>query len=114
MKKYFKKILGITKLEKELSSSKKFIEILINNEKFYLEEIKKLNKFIGVGVDLHVHNPNENWAVVCIKGKPDYVKFISLGSSDIVGIRKFLSQFDSKNIIFDAPCGINKKRFLRP
>ncbi|MDC7248618.1 MAG: hypothetical protein PQJ49_01705 [Sphaerochaetaceae bacterium] len=113
MKKWLKKILGITKLEEDLSSSKKVIEILRNNEKFALQEIENLKSLVNVGVDVHLHNPRENWAVICIQGKPDYVKFVHLGERDIKEIQRFLRNFDSKNVTIDTPMYLDKRRFLR-
>lgn len=112
MNKWIKNILGITQLEEELSSSKKVIANLRDHEKFACNEIAQLKSLIEVGADIHVHNERENWAVVCVKGKPDYVKFVHLGHREVRDIQRFLSQFDRKNVTLDLPPQVDRRRYL--
>ena len=39
---------------------------------------KMMNSMIDVGTDIGFYSDDHSWAVVCIKGHPEYVKFIPL------------------------------------
>lgn len=65
------------------------------------ERIRKLLGNIDVSVDVHHHSGS--WAVVSLQGgKTDYIKFIDLGSRDMMEIAHFLRQYDRKNVKIDA------------
>lgn len=61
----------------------------------------KILSNIEVSVDVHEYNKYSNsWAVISIQGeKADYIKFINLGKSDVMEIKRFLEQFDKRNNI---------------
>lgn len=69
---------------------------------------RRLENIIGnidVSIDVHdYHKYAKSWAVISLQGsKSDYIKFINLGDSDIVEIKRFLSNFDrNNNIKIDA------------
>lgn len=64
---------------------------------------KFMNSMIDVGVDIN-HLPEEHsWAVVCIKGKPEYVKFIPLQHQNAKEVLDFLKQFQYSNKVIDSP-----------
>jgi hypothetical protein len=60
-----------------------------------------IGKCLDIGVDFGVKDPC--WAVVCIKGKPETVRFMRLESNSAREIRDFLKRFESANLIFDSP-----------
>lgn len=65
------------------------------------ERIRKLLGNIDVSVD--VHHRSGSWAVVSLQGgKTDYIKFIDLGSRDMMEIARFLRQYDRANVKIDA------------
>lgn len=65
------------------------------------ERIRKLLGNIDVSVDVHHHSGS--WAVVSLQGgKTDYIKFIDLGSRDMMDIAHFLRQYDRANVKIDA------------
>lgn len=65
------------------------------------ERIRKLLGNIDVSVD--VHQRSGSWAVVSLQGgKTDYIKFIDLGSRDMMEIARFLRQYDRANVKIDA------------
>lgn len=65
------------------------------------ERIRKLLGNIDVSVD--VHQRSGSWAVVSLQGgKTDYIKFIDLGSRDLMEIARFLRQYDRANVKIDA------------
>lgn len=113
MRKWFKSILGITNLEEKLQEANNTLKTLRNNESFVLQEINNVKELINVGVDLNLHNPRENWAVICVQGKPDYVRFVSLDSKQIRDVERFLRNFDHRNVTLDAPRMVSKKRLLK-
>ena len=60
-----------------------------------------IGQCLDIGVDHGIKD--SSWAVICIKGKPESVRFIQLEASTAREIREFLKRFDSANVIFDSP-----------
>jgi len=56
---------------------------------------------LDVGVDVGFKSPS--WAVICIKGKPETVRFMQLDNNDAQALRQFLKRFENSNVIFDSP-----------
>lgn len=88
------------------------IKLLENAEKSYrvaetlAEDCKKLmNSVCDVGVDVGFHGDDHSWAVVCIQGKPEYVKFVPLGHNDARDVLHFLKRFQYSNRVIDSPFG---------
>lgn len=70
------------------------------------EEMKRMyNQITDVAVDVDFYDKNHSWAVVCIEGRPEYVKFIPLRGADARTIIKFLKNFQHSNQIVDSPSG---------
>lgn len=68
------------------------------------EEMKKMyNQIIDVAVDVGFHDENHSWAVVCVEGRPEYVKFIPLSGADARTVMNFLRQFQYSKLIVDSP-----------
>lgn len=68
------------------------------------EEMKKMyNQITDVAVDVGFINEEHSWAVVCIAGKPEYVKFIPLNGADARTVIEFLRHFQYSNQIVDSP-----------
>jgi hypothetical protein len=59
-----------------------------------ISQLKNTIGNIDVSVDVHESPYSESWAVISIQGKPDYVKFLNLGHSDLMEIKRFLRKFD--------------------
>lgn len=69
-----------------------------------LEECRKLmNSICDVGVDVEFTSNAHSWAVVCIAGKPEYVKFVPLTGRDAMGVLDYLKHFEYSNRIIDSP-----------
>ena len=69
-----------------------------------LEDCRKLiNSIVDVGVDVGYHSDDHSWAVVCVAGKPEYVKFVPLTGQDARGILDYLKHFEYSNKIIDSP-----------
>lgn len=75
-----------------------------------LEECRKLmNSICDVGVDVGYNSDDHSWAVVCIAGKPEYVKFIPLTGRDARGVLDYLKHFEYSNRIIDSPFAFKDK-----
>ena len=88
----------IKELENE---NKKLISEIKEYQKEVKDNTKLVQSVINVGVDVSFYE--ESWAVICIKGHPEYVQFRSLGRDDTRRVIKFLNQFKYSNCIIDAP-----------
>lgn len=64
---------------------------------------KLLNQICDVGVDVGFMDEEHSWAVVCIAGKPEYVKFLPLTHRDARGVLDFLKQFQYSRQVIDSP-----------
>lgn len=68
------------------------------------KEMKKMyNQLTDVAVDVGFHDSEHSWAVVCIAGRPEYVKFIPLSRADTRTVMNFLRQFQYSQLIVDSP-----------
>lgn len=63
-----------------------------------------MNSMMDVGTDIHLHS-DHSWAVVCIKGHPEYVSFMPLSSDDARSVIRFLQRFKYSNKVVDSPFG---------
>ena len=81
-----------------------------------VEECRKLvTQMIDMGVDVGFHSDDHSWAVVCIAGHPEYVKFLPLTHRDARSVLDFLKQFRYSKQVIDSPFGFKsmlKDRFL--
>ena len=76
---------------------------------------KMMNQICDVGTDIGYQSNDHSWAVVCVKGKPEYVKFLPLVGYDTREIINFLKRFQYSNRVIDSPFGfrdIVNDRFL--
>lgn len=81
-----------------------------------VEECRKLlMHLVDIGVDVGFHTEEHSWAVICIAGKQEYVKFLPLETRDARDVLGFLKQFEYSRQVIDSPIafkGILKNRFL--
>jgi hypothetical protein len=66
---------------------------------------KLINSMMDVGTDVGFYSDDHSWAVVCIKGHPEYVKFIPLSHKDARGVLDFLKRFRYSDRVVDSPFG---------
>lgn len=65
---------------------------------------KMFNEITDVAVDVEFSNKEHLWAVVCIAGRPKYVKFIPLCCEDAKKtVINFLKQFQYSKHIVNSP-----------
>ena len=61
-----------------------------------------MNSIMDVGTDIHLHSEH-SWAVVCIKGHPEYVSFMPLSHRDAHEVLELLKRFRYSNRVIDSP-----------
>lgn len=59
-----------------------------------------VSKCVDVGVDVNMRD--YSWAVVCIKGKPEYVRFMRLSGESVHEVMRFLKMFEESHPVVDA------------
>ena len=100
-------IQRINNFEKSLEAEENRMRcaaIQLHDAEKEIEECRKLlTQFVDVGVDVCYGGNEHSWAVVCIAGKPEYVKFMPLNRDSARDVLKFLKQFEYSNRIIDSP-----------
>lgn len=75
--------------------------------KEHFDSIKFMESILAildVGVDISLPTSQEySWAVVCIKGHPEYVKFVDITGQDASQVLQFLRHFEKSNVTVDSP-----------
>lgn len=61
-----------------------------------------ITPLLDIGTDIGFRE-DHSWAVVCIKGKPEYVKFMPLDSGETREVINFLKRYERSNHIIDSP-----------
>lgn len=84
-------------INKQLSDAVKDIDTLHNT----------IRNIVSVGADMRPCNiGNErSWAVVCIEGNFNIVKFVDLHGADYHEILRYLKRFEGSRMCIDAPGG---------
>lgn len=100
-------IQRINQLEKQIEESTnrlRLASIQLGNSEKEIEECRRLlTQFIDIGVDVGFHSDDHSWAVICIAGKPEYVKFMPLAHKDAKCVLDFLKQFQYSRQVIDSP-----------
>ena len=69
-----------------------------------LKECRRLlTQLCDIGVDIGFSNDEHSWAVICIAGKTEYVKFLPLHRDNAKRVFDFLKQFEYSKPIIDSP-----------
>lgn len=100
----------VEQAKREFYNAKRELDDAIYN---YKQAKKIVDDIIQVGVDVDLYNPNNNWAVICIGGNTDYVRFIDMSGSNIREILSFLRQFEPRSLKVDAPYNLKKQAFTK-
>ncbi|MGM1044720.1 MAG: hypothetical protein ACQEXX_01100 [Bacillota bacterium] len=120
--------VGLNKLESELDFYKKELERTLhdhNRNISYLSEGNRwsqtkiqsihntLSNVVSVGADVYPNRySNSSWAVVCIEGNYNVVKFIDLSNKDARDILNVLKSFEASRRVYDTPIGYFPKEFF--
>lgn len=110
--------LGVDKLEKLLieyqkHNDERFLSIghkhkhhdrIINRHDEKIHALHDtLSSVVSIGSDIAYHSNGTSWAVVCIEGSYNVVKFIDLNGTDAREILNFLKHFEAGRYVHDAP-----------
>ena len=69
-----------------------------------LEDCRKfMNSICDIGTDVGFKSDDHSWAVICVHGKMDYVKFVDMSHRDVMEISHFLKRFEYSNRATDSP-----------
>lgn len=71
-----------------------------------------VSNVVSIGVDHVPHDRGSSWAVVCIEGKYNVVKFVPLHKSDVNHMLDFLKQFEAGRHVIDTPYKFIEKDML--
>lgn len=107
---YDKLLKRIAEKEQQLNEANKKLE-----EAFKITEDAKriVNSIVDVGVDVEPYEHSGSWAVLCVDGKPNYMKFVRLDRKDTRELISFLKRFEySPKRTIDSPYGFDADRFL--
>lgn len=74
-----------------------------NSHKLVDDCHKMVNSMVDIGTDVGFYSDDHSWAVVCIKGHPEYVKFIPLSHRDAHEVLEFLKHFKYSDRVIDSP-----------
>lgn len=100
-------MLRIKQLEKQVEESTNRLRVAtnqLNESEKEIEECRRLlTQFVDVGVDVEYHPDDYSWAVICIAGRPEYVKFMPLNHRDAESVLHFLKQFQYSRQVIDSP-----------
>ena len=100
-------MLRIKQLEKQIEESTnrlRLASIQLGNSEKEIEECRRLlTQFVDMGVDVGFRSDDHSWAVICIAGKPEYVKFMPLAHKDAKCVLDFLKQFQYSRQVVDSP-----------
>lgn len=69
---------------------------------------KLMNSICDVGTDIGFNTKDHSWAVICVHGKKDFVKFVDMHQSDVRTIVSFLKNFEYSNRVTDSPLGFQR------
>lgn len=70
-----------------------------------LDECKQLlTPALDIGMDVGFYEPGHSWAVICIAGKPEYVKFKALDRKTAQELLEWLKSYkESRTMVIDSP-----------
>lgn len=93
---------AIDLLDKAYDNYAKAESVAENTVKLADDCRKLMNDICDVGVDV-ARDEYHSWAVVCIHGKMDFMKFVPLNHSDIREVVQFLKRFEYSKRVVDSP-----------
>lgn len=104
--------LRFTDIEKDINDRTSYLRKLINNNSGDISHCQDsvnvlhntIENVVHIGTDVRYHNERtHSWAVVCIEGNINIVKFVDLGRQDARGILEYLKHFEAGRHCIDTP-----------
>ena len=78
-----------------------------NIDTYTKESIDRIHRtvesVVSIGTDVHIHDYTNSWAVVCIEGNVNMVKFVDLRRGEARDVLRFLKQFEVGKHCIDTP-----------
>lgn len=87
-----KQLINNTNIKSDISHIQDSINVLHNT----------IKNIVHIGTDINT-NPYRSWAVICIEGNMNIVKFVDLNRNDARDVMNFLKQFEAGRHCIDAP-----------
>lgn len=108
-KQALRKWLGV---DDELQKQVNNLSRRITNQSAEIDRLNRIHDLLQIGTDIHVNSAvtrDESWAVICLKGNPEYVKFVDLRNKDVHHIVRMLRDFEGKSMTIDAPYDLERQ-----
>jgi hypothetical protein len=65
------------------------------------KRLRRIEKLVDIGVDYSQYGGS--WAVICLRGKPEYVHFVRGDVREMKQLRDFLKSYQHANLTIDLP-----------
>lgn len=105
-------IQRINSLEKSIDDAVyrfRMASVQLDNAENELNECRRLlTQFCDVGVDVGFYTSEHSWAVICVAGRPEYVKFLPLNGENTREVINFLKRFQDSHRIIDSPIAFRR------
>jgi len=62
-----------------------------------------IENVVHIGTDVYKPNQGHSWAIICIEGKMNIVKFIDLERRDAIDVMQFLKRYEAGRHCIDTP-----------
>ena len=90
-------------IEKDINDKTSYLRKLINNSTNDISHCQDsinaihntIENVVHIGTDVHYNGRTHSWAVVCIEGNMNIVKFVDLGRNDARSILEYLKHFEA-------------------
>ena len=100
-----KEISDINRLLTYKEQSRQYIEearsYYQNASQSYHMAHELITNCLDVGIDHGIRS--SSWAVICVKGKPETVRFMQLEARDARELTIYLKSLNGANLVFDSP-----------
>jgi hypothetical protein len=87
-----------------LNNDIRMINKRISNNTYAIDTLHAtIENVVHIGTDIRRDYNGNSWAVICIEGKMNVVKFVDLNGKDIREVLHFLKQFEAGRHCIDTP-----------
>lgn len=91
-------------INNNINSHKQYINNSVKENEIAIRKIyNTVENIVNIGTDVHRENSGHSWAVICIEGNMNIVKFIDLDRQNAREILDFLKHFEVGRHCIDTP-----------
>lgn len=98
-------------IEKDINKKSSYLRKLINNNANDISHCQEsvnilhntIENVVHIGTDVYKSNQGHSWAVVCVEGKMNLVKFVDLNRQDGREVLDFLKRYEAGRHCIDTP-----------